>query len=68
MAAVLAVCQSQASGSRIFLFIDNEAARASLIAMYSPRLVHAKLPNKFSEVVTSRFQIDVHVGVTCSVE
>ena len=56
MAAVLAVfqLQSQASGRRIFLFVDNEAARASLIAMYSPILVHARLLSKLSEIVTSR--------------
>ena len=56
MAAVLAVCrlQSLVSGRRLFLFLDNEAARASLIVMYSPILVRARLLSKLSEVLTSR--------------
>lgn len=42
---------SEIQGLRVFLFVDNEAARASLISMYSPIKVHATLLSKLSQIV-----------------
>ena len=39
----LIVCEECVTESRTFLYVDNEAARANLIAMYSPVLVQANL-------------------------
>ena len=38
---------------RIFLFVDNESARSSLISMYSPLEAHNNLLRRFQRVVTS---------------
>ena len=38
-------------GFRVFLFCDNEAARASLISMYSPVVVHNELLKALGEAV-----------------
>lgn len=42
------------SAIRTFLFIDNEAARAALIAMYSPITLHAQMLKDLNSIVMSR--------------
>lgn len=39
----LIVCEEFLKESRTFIYVDNEAARANLIAMFSPILVQANL-------------------------
>ena len=42
------------SAIRTFPFIDNEAARAALIAMYSPITLHAQMLKDLNSIVMSR--------------
>lgn len=53
LAAVMAVelLQEWMTNSRTFIFIDNEAARANLISMYSPVKVQAKLLQRLHDIM-----------------
>ncbi len=50
----LEVCTADQSGVRVFLYVDNEAARASLIAMYSRVNTHNVILKRVSEIAHSR--------------
>ena len=54
-AAVLAVemLSNSIKQERIFLYVDNESARSSLISMYSPLEAHNNLLRRFQRVVMS---------------
>ena len=54
LAAVMAVelLQEWMINSRTFIFVDNQAARANLIAMYSPVMVQARLLSKLHDIMT----------------
>ena len=56
LAAVLALetLKDVLSGSRVFLFIDNEAARANLISMSSPVAEHAKLLRRAWKIIREK--------------
>ena len=53
MAAVMAIVlmKDHLLARRAFLFVDNEAARASLISMWSPVVTHAKLLRQLWDVI-----------------
>lgn len=50
----LEVCTAECPGVRTFLYADNEAARACLIAMYSSLDVHNVTLKGLSEIAHSR--------------
>ena len=52
LASFLAIelLKEEISQRRCFVFIDNEAARASLISMYSPVVTHAKILHRLSDL------------------
>ena len=50
----LEVCTASQQGIRTFLYVDNEAARASLIAMYSRVDIHNVMLRRVSEIAHSR--------------
>lgn len=56
LAAVCAVdiLQDSLGLSRTFIFIDNEAARACMISMYSPVQTHAAMLRKLSDIYADR--------------
>ena len=56
LAAVMAVdvLRPHVKGSRLFVFVDNEAARANLISMSSPVTHHVRLLRALFEIVSHR--------------